>query len=84
MTQSDEFNARPIGSGPMKASRGKHEIRLTAVPNAHHAAKIDTLILNEGADPWWAVSGAGFRGVYDLADPDSSVFIISTGQVSSE
>ena len=36
--------------------------------------------LNEGADPWRAVSGAGFRGVYDLADPDSSVFIISTGQ----
>ena len=36
--------------------------------------------LNEGADPWRAVSGAGFRGVVDLADPDSSVFIISTGQ----
>ena len=24
--------------------------------------------------------GAGYRGVYDFADPDSSVFIISTGQ----
>jgi penicillin amidase len=30
--------------------------------------------------PFGAASGAGFRGVYDLADPDSSVFIISTGQ----
>lgn len=32
------------------------------------------------ADAYQAVNGAGFRGVYDLADPDSSVFIISTGQ----
>jgi penicillin amidase len=31
-------------------------------------------------DPFLNVHGAGFRGVYDLADPDSSVFIISTGQ----
>lgn len=33
-----------------------------------------------GDNPYEAVSGAGYRGVYDLADPDSSVFIISTGQ----
>ena len=25
-------------------------------------------------------AGAGYRGVYDFADPDSSVFITSTGQ----
>ena len=31
-------------------------------------------------DPFQNVSGAGYRGVYDFADPDSSVFIISTGQ----
>lgn len=36
--------------------------------------------LGQGATPWQAVNGAGYRGVYDLADPDSSVFIISTGQ----
>lgn len=30
--------------------------------------------------PYRAVTGAGYRGVYDLADPDSSVFITSTGQ----
>lgn len=36
--------------------------------------------LNAGANPWAAVTGAGYRGVYDLADPDSSVFIIATGQ----
>ena len=31
-------------------------------------------------DPFLNVHGAGFRGVYDFADPDSSVFIISTGE----
>jgi penicillin amidase len=33
-----------------------------------------------GANPYHAVSGPAYRGVYDLADPDSSVFITSTGQ----
>lgn len=32
------------------------------------------------AAPFQNVHGAGFRGVYDFADPDSSVFVISTGQ----
>ena len=30
--------------------------------------------------PFLNVHGAGYRGVYDMADPESSVFIISTGQ----
>ncbi|MCJ8139673.1 penicillin acylase family protein [Falsirhodobacter halotolerans] len=33
-----------------------------------------------GRDPFQNVHGAGYRGVYDFADPDSSVFITSTGQ----
>lgn len=33
-----------------------------------------------GAQPYLNVNGAGYRGVYDFADPDSSVFVISTGQ----
>ncbi|MFY0661034.1 MAG: penicillin acylase family protein [Shimia sp.] len=33
-----------------------------------------------GANPFLNVHAAGYRGVYDFADPDSSVFIISTGQ----
>ncbi|WP_240789482.1 penicillin acylase family protein [Pseudooceanicola onchidii] len=33
-----------------------------------------------GPLPFLNVHGAGFRGVYDFADPNSSVFIISTGQ----
>lgn len=31
-------------------------------------------------DPFFNVHGAGYRGVYDFADPDSSVFVTSTGQ----
>jgi len=30
--------------------------------------------------PFQNVHGPGYRGVYDFADPDSSVFIVSTGQ----
>ncbi|WP_045389493.1 penicillin acylase family protein [Falsirhodobacter sp. alg1] len=33
-----------------------------------------------GVDPFQNVHGAGYRGVYDFADPDSSVFITATGQ----
>ncbi|MGR3466440.1 MAG: penicillin acylase family protein, partial [Shimia sp.] len=33
-----------------------------------------------GENPFRNVHAAGYRGVYDFADPDSSVFIISTGQ----
>ncbi|MFD1795972.1 penicillin acylase family protein [Paracoccus aurantiacus] len=36
--------------------------------------------LNAAADSFLPVSGSGYRGVYDLADPDSSVFIIASGQ----
>ncbi|PRY85221.1 penicillin acylase family protein [Donghicola tyrosinivorans] len=31
-------------------------------------------------DPFFNVHGAGYRGVYDFADPESSVFVTSTGQ----
>ncbi|MCX8954162.1 penicillin acylase family protein [Ruegeria sp. NA] len=34
----------------------------------------------EGLDPFQNVHGAGYRGVYDFADPNSSVFITATGQ----
>ncbi|MCQ0969781.1 penicillin acylase family protein [Paracoccus sp. TK19116] len=37
-------------------------------------------LLGFGKNPYQNVTGAGYRGVYDMADPDSSVFVISTGQ----
>jgi penicillin amidase len=33
-----------------------------------------------GATPYAAIHGAGYRGIYDLGDPDNSLFVISTGQ----
>lgn len=38
------------------------------------------LTRGSGANPFENVQGGGYRGVYDFADPDSSVFIIATGQ----
>ncbi|MFK7743951.1 MAG: penicillin acylase family protein [Roseobacter sp.] len=38
------------------------------------------LTQGSGPNPFFNVHGAGYRGVYDFADPDSSVFITSTGQ----
>ncbi len=44
----------------------------------------DTLMRGQtrgtGPNPFRNVAGAGYRGVYDFADPDSSVFVTSTGQ----
>ncbi|SHH19647.1 penicillin acylase family protein [Marivita hallyeonensis] len=37
-------------------------------------------VSGEDPNPFHNVHGAGYRGVYDFADPDSSVFILSTGQ----
>jgi penicillin G amidase len=34
----------------------------------------------EGDNPYANVHGVSYRGVYDFADPDSSVFVIPTGQ----
>jgi penicillin amidase len=34
----------------------------------------------DGETPFQNIHGAAYRGVYDFADPDSSVFILSTGQ----
>jgi penicillin amidase len=36
--------------------------------------------LGTGPDPFLNVHAAGYRGVYDFADPDSSVFVTATGQ----
>lgn len=38
------------------------------------------LTRGEGPRPFENVHAAGYRGVYDFADPDSSVFVIATGQ----
>jgi len=37
-------------------------------------------VSGQDPNPFFNVHAAGYRGVYDFADPDSSVFVISTGQ----
>ncbi|MEE4121455.1 MAG: penicillin acylase family protein [Paracoccaceae bacterium] len=48
-------------------SGGDHTLNLGATAGATGA-------------PYANVAGPGYRGVYDFADPDSSVFVIATGQ----
>ena len=36
--------------------------------------------VGSGENPYLNGHAAGYRGVYDFSDPDSSLFIISTGQ----
>ena len=36
--------------------------------------------IGTGSNPYLNVNAGAYRGVYDFADPDSSVYIISTGQ----
>lgn len=59
---------------------------LKFITNIHQSTSGDDFTLlrgrsaGTGANPFRNVHGAGYRGVYDFADPDSSVFITSTGQ----
>ncbi|MCV6596360.1 MAG: penicillin acylase family protein [Mangrovicoccus sp.] len=48
-------------------SGGDHTLMRGATPGA-------------GRNPYLNIHGAGYRGVYDQADPDSSLFVTSTGQ----
>jgi penicillin amidase len=65
---------------------------LGSVPFIHYFVNIrqstsggdDTLMRGRtkglGENPYQNVHGGGYRGVYDFADPESSVFIIATGE----
>ncbi len=67
-----EFSARPIGTGPMKGSKGRREVRLTAVENVHHRPQIDVMALGEGGDPLIAIktlTNGGVHGVISVAPP---------------
>ncbi len=59
---------------------------LNWVVNIHQSTSGDDhtlmrgLTAGEGDNPFRNVHAAAYRGVYDFADPDSSVFVIPTGQ----
>ena len=66
------FSTRPTGTGPMKGARGLREVKFTAFPNGHHAAKIGTLSQAEGGDPAVQVKtllNNGVQGIISVAPP---------------
>lgn len=68
----DAFGSRPIGTGPMKGTRGRTEARFEAYPNAHHAPKISVLQLAEGGDPIIqarTLLGGGVHGIIAVPPP---------------
>ena len=72
ITPDLDFSARPVGTGPMKGSKGRREVKFTAFPNAHHNAKIDILSQAEGGDPFVQVRtllNSGVQGVISVAPP---------------
>lgn len=67
-----EFSVRPTGTGPMKGSRGRREVRFTAVANGHHQPNIDVASLGEGGDPLVQVRtiiNGGVSGLITVAPP---------------
>jgi penicillin amidase len=68
--------AQPFGSFPVIGGFFNREVEMDGGPftllRADHAMA--------SPDPYAAIHGAGYRGIYDLAEPDRSLYIISTGQ----
>jgi penicillin G amidase len=68
--------AQPFGSFPVIGNFFNREVEMDGGPftllRADHAMA--------SPRPYAAIHGAGYRGIYDLADPDRSLYIISTGQ----
>lgn len=61
-----DFSHRPIGTGPMRGSKGTRGVRFTAVPNGHHNARIEVMNLQPGGDAFVQIRtlmAAGVQGV---------------------
>lgn len=65
-----EFSLRPVGTGPMRGSKGRREVKFTAAPGVHHTPRIEVMQLAEGGDPLVQVKtllNAGVQGVISVA-----------------
>lgn len=65
-----DFSSRPIGTGPMSASRGRQAVTFKAFPNVHHNARISGMQSQEGGDPFVQVRTlitGGVQGVVAVA-----------------
>lgn len=61
-----DFASRPVGTGPMKASKGRQVVTYTAYPNGHHNARIGSMQSQEGGDPFVQVKTLLQGGVQGL------------------
>jgi len=68
--------AQPFGEFPVIGGWFNREVELDG--GAFTLLRADHSMRSER--PYAAIHGAGFRGIYDLANPDNSLYMISTGQ----
>lgn len=67
-----EFSARPIGTGPMKGSRGRRGALFDAFANTHHTPQIAQLQLQDAGDPLVQVKtiiNNGVQGIIAVPPP---------------
>ena len=67
---------RPLGNFPIIGGLFNREIEMDG--GAFTIFRADYSFASKR--PYAAVHGAGYRAIYDLGDPDRSVYIISTGE----
>ena len=68
--------ARPFGNFPIIGSLFNREIAVDG--GAFTVQRADYRF--QGNRPYAAVHGAGYRGIYDIANIDASLYVVSTGQ----
>ncbi|RME27742.1 MAG: ABC transporter substrate-binding protein [Deltaproteobacteria bacterium] len=67
-----EFSARPIGTGPMKGSRGRRGALFDAFANVHHTPQIAQLQLQDAGDPLVQIKtiiNNGVQGIIAVPPP---------------
>ena len=58
-----DFSHRPVGTGPMRGSKGTRGVRLTAIPNAHQGARIAVVNQQPGGDAFVQIRTLMSKGV---------------------
>lgn len=74
-----DFSSRPVGTGPMRGSKGRQAVSFTRFPNGHYpdvntgsGRPINSLSLSEGGDPFVQIKtlqNGGVQGVISVAPP---------------
>ncbi len=66
------FSSQPVGTGPMRAVRGRQEVQYTAFPNVHHRPSIEAMSLVGTRDPLIQVRtllNGGAHGIVAVPPP---------------